>query len=122
MAVIFGVDQAGSAHRERRVGGADREVQEDALPFGAVRIDRIQIPVFAVRVDDAIAVHCRRIDAPLEAVRMGCRAGQGSIRIAAAALSIRIPELPLGRHARRELSDVIGTLWSHRTVRRVVAV
>src|SRR5260370_17386153 len=82
----------------------------------------MKITISAGGVDDAIHVHCRRIDAPFEAVRMGGPAAQGSIRIAAAALSIGIPELPLGHQARRELGDVIGTLWSYRTVHRAVAV
>src|ERR1700720_625380 len=70
-AEVLGEDLAVRTDGDRRVGGADREVQEKrAGAQAAALVDDVEVAVLAVGVDHAVAVDRRRVDAPLEAVRM----------------------------------------------------
>src|SRR5262249_1078985 len=99
-----------ASKRNGGVGGAQRRVQEEALPEGASLLDRVDTTVLAVRVDDAVCVHRGGIDAPFEAARMVVDAAPAAPGIAAAAQGVRVRESPLRREVRAELGDVERSL------------
>src|SRR5919204_4178178 len=66
IAVVLGVDLPVAGERQRCVRGAERESQEDVLLQCSALIDRVEVAVFAVRVNDAVRVDRGRVDAPLE--------------------------------------------------------
>ena len=93
--IVLCVDQAVRTDRQRCIGCADGEIQEEALVERAIRVDGIDVPVFTVGVNNTPGVDRGGVDAPFEAV--GVRVGNardGSVRSTAAAIGFRIPESP----------------------------
>src|SRR5207248_6653064 len=106
MTRVLRVDLAVAADRGRRVGRADGELLEDVLLLRAALIDRVEVAVLAVRIDDARCIDHEGVDAPLEALRMVADAGDVAVRVARAALGIRVLIAPLDVEALVELRDV----------------
>ncbi len=71
----------------------------------AALIDDVEVAVFTVRVDQAILVNHRSVDAPLEAVRVVRYATDGTVRVARTAQRVGVLELPLHGQIGAELRD-----------------
>src|SRR5437868_393109 len=95
--VVLRVDAALLVDRERRVGRAQRLLEEDPALLHAPLADGVEPAVLAVGVDRAVAVDHRRVHAPLEAV-LGVRvvdAAHRPVKLAEADLYINNNETPL---------------------------
>src|SRR5262249_706703 len=94
VAVVEREYATGVVERERRVGRAEGAIEEQPGAQRAGGRDRGDVAGPAVRVEDAAATHRRRVDAPLEAVRVVVRALQTAIGGMDATLRLRAAELP----------------------------
>src|SRR5260370_27273895 len=114
--VIVGVEPALVVDGERSVGGNNREVGEE-LRLGrsedgdVTLIEHIEVAVLTRDVDVADAVNGRRVDAPLEAIRVQAVIDTDDcpVRIPVAGTGLSTQELPLRNQVRVQLSDVEGS-------------
>src|SRR2546421_9816131 len=86
MSGVLRVNAAVRGDRQRRVAGAEGELQEDALLDRPSLGDGVEEAVLAVRVDGAAGVDGRRVHAPLEALGLRGDAGDDAVGLAAARL------------------------------------
>src|SRR5262249_51009494 len=107
--VVLGVQLAVGSDGERRVRRPDCFLQKLPLLLGAALVDRVDVAVLAVVVDDSISVDRGRVDAPLEAVEMVPRP-TGAL------------ELPLHDQSSAQLGNEIGAGWRSSRGRAAVAV
>src|ERR1051326_121974 len=107
MSGVLRIDAAGVVDRRRRVRGAESELLEEALLQRAALVDRVEIAVFAVRVDHAVRVDDEGIHAPLESFRVIAHARHVAVRVARAAQRVRVLEAPLDAEVRIELRDEV---------------
>src|SRR5258707_15760826 len=108
MSGVLRVQPAVGTDRDRRIAGAESQLQEVCVLEEAALGDRVKIAVLAVRVDRAGDVDGRRVDAPFEAVRLLVDAEDVAVRTAAGRRRIRALELPFLLQSRIELRDVVG--------------
>ena len=85
VAIILRVYLSVPAERGRSVGRADCQLLEDLFLQRAIRVDRVHITVFAIRVDDPVRIYCRSVYAPLESSRLVTDACYRSVCLASAA-------------------------------------
>lgn len=107
VAGVLRVDPAVAADRRRGVGGAEGELLEDLLLQRAALVDGEKVAVFAVRIDDAVAVDDEGVDAPLEAERVIADAGDVAEGVAGAAQGIGVLIAPLDVEVVIELRDEV---------------
>ena len=85
---ILRVDLSIRADRDGVIGGAEREIQEETLCQDAPLRDRVEVPIFAVRIDDSVRVDRDVVDAELESVGVVRDAGDRIVRVADTALRV----------------------------------
>ena len=90
--VVLRVDLRVSADGERRVCRTEGQVQEQLLAETSVGIDRIEVAIFTVGVDNAIRVDRGGVDAPLEPARMVVLAHEIAVVLVLAAQRVRAQE------------------------------
>ena len=104
---ILRVDLSIRADRDGCIGGAEREIQEETLCQDASLRDRVEVPIFAVRIDDSVRVDRDVVDAELESVGVVRHAGDRIVRVANAALRVGVLPLPFGNEQGVELRHEI---------------
>ena len=70
LSVLLDVDLTVTTKHSRGVSREKRDLQKEPCIQSAALIDRINVTVFGVGIDDTVCVNCYTVDAPLEAERL----------------------------------------------------
>jgi hypothetical protein len=103
-----------TADRQRRIGGAKGELQEEPLDPGGAHVkhtrvalrDHIGVSIFAFHIHFVAGINRRSINTPLEAVRVIGNTLQRPIRLPCATLRLGAVKLPFRSEIGVELSNV----------------
>src|SRR3954452_22175594 len=95
MSRILGINSSVESDRGWRVSRSEGELLEDLLLQRAIGIDRIEVSIFAVSVDDPVGVDGHRIDAPFKAGWMIADTRNRAVWLASATQLVCILETPL---------------------------
>ena len=80
---------------------------KDLLLQRAALVNRKQVSVFTVRINNAVGVNRRAVDTPFESVGMIRDAGDRPVGVSCAAQGVCVLELPLDPQSWAELSDEV---------------
>ena len=106
VAAVLRQDPAVVGEGDRRVGGAEGDIEEEVIAQRAIRVNDVNAAVLAVDVDVVLAVDRRGVDAPLETMRVIGDAGHVTLGITDAALGVGVLKVPLRLQVAVELGDV----------------
>src|SRR5215510_6055118 len=99
---VLGVNLPVTANRKRRIGRSEGQLQEEPLDPGSIHVehagmalwDHICVSIFAFHIHLMVPINRRRIDAPLEVIRVIGNARQGSTRLAGLTVGLADRGLP----------------------------